>query len=161
MWWVTGEFSSTRDARELSRWLMSELCSRGCPYALYTRPWGVTCGYDSNVCLSNSEPTELIFLLFCRLIIIQVRRLRPQRRRIGSLLWIMLEFIGSPGLELIQSCADPFCQIFLPRPTKGWPCETMGPRPFSRSSSLLVDPGDICPPHIPCSWGLLEPIKRL
>jgi hypothetical protein len=60
----------------------------------------------------------------------------------------MLEFIGSSGLELIQSCADPFCQTFLPRPTKGWPCETMGPRPFARSSSLLVDPGDICPPQI-------------
>jgi hypothetical protein len=97
--------------------------------------------------LSNSESTELIFLLFCRLIIIQLRRLRSQRGRIGSLLWIMLEFIGPPGLELIQSCVDPFCQTFLPRPTKGWPCETMGPRPFTRSSSLLVDPGNICPPQ--------------
>jgi hypothetical protein len=60
----------------------------------------------------------------------------------------MLEFIGPPGLELIQSCIDPFCQTFLPRPTKGWPCETMGPSPFTRSSSLLVDPGDICPPQL-------------
>jgi hypothetical protein len=25
MWWVTGEFSSSRDARELGRWLMSEI----------------------------------------------------------------------------------------------------------------------------------------
>jgi hypothetical protein len=24
--------------------------------------WGVTCGYDNNVSLSNSEPTEPIFL---------------------------------------------------------------------------------------------------
>jgi hypothetical protein len=97
--------------------------------------------------LSNSEPTELIFLLFCRLIIIQLRCLGLQRGRNGSLLWIMLEFIGPPRLKLIQSCVDPFCQTFLPRPTKGWPCETMGPRPFARSFSLLVDPGDICPPQ--------------
>jgi hypothetical protein len=59
----------------------------------------------------------------------------------------MLKFIGSPGLELIQSCVDPLCQTFLPRPTKGWPCETMGPRPSARSFSLLVDPRDIYRPH--------------
>jgi hypothetical protein len=34
MWWVTGEFSSTRDAKELSRWLMSEMFLRGCPLGL-------------------------------------------------------------------------------------------------------------------------------
>jgi hypothetical protein len=73
--------------------------------------------------------------------------MRTQRGRIGSLLWITLKSIGPPGLELIQSCVDPLCQTFLPRPTKGWPCEMMGPRPFAGSSSLLVDPGDICPPH--------------
>jgi hypothetical protein len=97
--------------------------------------------------LSNSEPTELIFLLFCRLIIIQFRRLKAQRGRIGSLLWIMLKSVGPLGLELIQSCVDPLCQTFLPRPTKGWSCETMGLRPFAKSSSLLVDLGDICPPQ--------------
>jgi hypothetical protein len=31
MWWVTGEFSSTRDARELSRRLMGELFFDGVP----------------------------------------------------------------------------------------------------------------------------------
>jgi hypothetical protein len=111
--------------------------------------------YDNNVRLSNSEPIELIFLLFCRLIIIQLRRLRQQRGRIRSLLWITLEFIGSPRLELIQSCADPFCQTFLPRPTKGWPCETIGPRPFARSSSLLVDPGISVPHSLPVALNLL------
>jgi hypothetical protein len=29
MWWITGEFSSMRDARELSRWLMSDLSFDG------------------------------------------------------------------------------------------------------------------------------------
>jgi hypothetical protein len=36
-----------------------------------------------------------------------------------------------------------------PRPTKGWPCEILGPRPFARSFSLLVDPGNIRPPQAP------------
>jgi hypothetical protein len=34
MWRVTGEFFSTRDVRELSKWLMSEMCLRGCPLGL-------------------------------------------------------------------------------------------------------------------------------
>jgi hypothetical protein len=63
-----------------------------------------------------------------------------------------LKSVGPSGLELIRSCADPFRQTFLPRPTKGWPCEISGPKPFVRSSSLLVDPGDICPPQAPNLW---------
>jgi hypothetical protein len=35
---------------------------------------------------------------------------------------------------------------------KGWPCEIIGPKPFVRPSCLLVDPGDICPPHAPNLW---------
>jgi hypothetical protein len=34
MWWVTGEFSSMKDARELSRWLMSDLPFDGVPLGL-------------------------------------------------------------------------------------------------------------------------------
>jgi hypothetical protein len=62
MRWVTRRLSSVEDARELDGWLSNEMLSKGCPYALYTRPWGITCGYDNNVRLSNSEPTEPIFL---------------------------------------------------------------------------------------------------
>jgi hypothetical protein len=51
------------------------------------------------------------------------------------------------GLESIQPCINPLHQTFLLRPTKGWPCEILGPRPFARSFSLLVDPGDIRPPQ--------------
>jgi hypothetical protein len=51
------------DVREWSRWLMNDLSFDGVP----PRPYildrgGVTCVYDNNVRLSNSEPTELIFL---------------------------------------------------------------------------------------------------
>jgi hypothetical protein len=55
-------------------------------------------------------------------------------------------------LESIQSCVNPFRQWFLPWPTKGWPCEVMGPKSFARPSSLLVDPGNICPPQAPNLW---------
>jgi hypothetical protein len=63
------------------------------------------------------------------------------------MLRIMLKSHESSGPESIQSCVNPFRQQFLPWPTKGWPCEIMGPKPFVKPSSLLVDPGDICPPH--------------
>src|SRR5690349_13481288 len=57
------------------------------------------------------------------------------------------EFVELHGLELIRSCAGPFCWTLLPWPTKGWPYEIMGLRPFARPYCLLVNPGDICPPH--------------
>jgi hypothetical protein len=34
MWWVTGEFSSMENAKELSRWLMNDLFLMGCPLDL-------------------------------------------------------------------------------------------------------------------------------
>jgi hypothetical protein len=34
MWWVTGGFSSMKDAREWSRWLMNDLSLMGCPLGL-------------------------------------------------------------------------------------------------------------------------------
>jgi hypothetical protein len=63
------------------------------------------------------------------------------------MLWIMLKSNEPSGPESIQSCVNPFHQQFLPWPTKGWPCEIMGPKPFTRPSSLLVDLGDIWPPQ--------------
>jgi hypothetical protein len=61
---------------------------------------------------------------------------------------MLFKSVGSSEFELIRSCVDLLHQAFLPRPMKGWPCETSGPKPFARSSNLLVDPGDICPPHL-------------
>jgi hypothetical protein len=130
----------------------------GAPWALYIRPWGITCGYDNYVLLSNSELTELISLLSFRFILVQFRRLGVLRGGIGSMLQIMFESIEPSGLELIQSCIDPFCQWFLPWPTKGWPCEITGPESFVRPSSLLVDSGDICPPQAPNLWVDFETI---
>jgi hypothetical protein len=70
------------------------------------------------------------------------------RGKVELLLWMLLKSVGPSGLELVRSCVDPLRQAFLPRPTKEWPCETSSPEPFARSSNLLVDPGDICPPRL-------------
>jgi hypothetical protein len=72
--------------------------------------------------------------------------------KVGSLLRLLFKFIGSSGLALIQSYVNPLHWTSLPRPTKGWPCELLGLRPFARSFSLPVDPGDICPPQAPNLW---------
>jgi hypothetical protein len=62
MWWIAGKFSSMKDAREWSRWLMNDLLFDGVPPRPYIIDcWGITCGYDDDISLSNSEPTELIF----------------------------------------------------------------------------------------------------
>jgi hypothetical protein len=56
------------------------------------------------------------------------------------------------GSHSLTPYVGPFCQQFSPGPRRdGWPCETIGPKPFARPSSLLVYPGDIYPPQRPCS----------
>jgi hypothetical protein len=92
MWWVTREFSSIDSARELSRWFMNDLFFDGVPPRPYISDRGaLTCVYDDDVFLSNSEPTELIFLQSCRLILTWFRCPRWSRGRIGSELWITLK----------------------------------------------------------------------
>jgi hypothetical protein len=45
-----------------------------------------------------------------------------------------------------------------PQAHEGLPREILGPRPFARSFSLLVDPGDIRPPQAPNLWVGFETI---
>jgi hypothetical protein len=102
--------------------------------------------YDNDVYLSNSEPTNLIFLQSCRLILIWFRRPGVSRGRIGSKLWITFKSNEPPGPESAHSLRRPILPAVLPWPTKGRPRESTGPKPFARPSCLLVDPGDIRPP---------------
>jgi hypothetical protein len=63
MWWVTGGFSSMKNAREPSRWLVNDPFSDGVPPRPYISDRGALTGvYDNDVFLSNSEPNELILL---------------------------------------------------------------------------------------------------
>jgi hypothetical protein len=114
----------------------------------------LTCVYDNDVCLSNSEPTKLISLQCCRLILTWFRCPRWSRRRIVSELWIMLKPHEPPWPAFAHSLRRPILPAVLPWPTKRWPCETIGPKPFARPSSLLVDAGDICP-HKPPIFELI------
>jgi hypothetical protein len=43
---------------------------------------------------------------------------------------------------------------------KRWPCKIIGPGPFMRSSCLLVDPGDIRPPHPSPRCPLIFPLYK-
>jgi hypothetical protein len=61
--------------------------------------------------------------------------------------WIALKSNESPGLESASSSHRPIPPAVLPWPTKGRPCEIIGPKPFTRFACLLVDPGDIRPPQ--------------
>jgi hypothetical protein len=54
---------------------------------------------------------------------------------------------SAPVDESAAFSGRPVPPVVLAWPTKGWPCEVTGPRPRARSSCLLVDPGDICPPQ--------------
>jgi hypothetical protein len=103
MWWVTGGFSSMKDARERSRWLMNDLSFDGVPPGPYISYRGAfTYVYDNIACLSNSEPTELIFLQSCRLILTQFQCPGWSRGRIGSELRITLK---TPRTALARACS--------------------------------------------------------
>jgi hypothetical protein len=54
---------------------------------------------------------------------------------------------GLFGLESVAFSGRPILLLALARPTKGWPCRVTGLWPHASPSRLLVDPGDICPPH--------------
>jgi hypothetical protein len=108
--------------------------------------------YDNDVYLSNSEPTDLIFLQSCRLILIWLWCPGVSHGRIGSKLWIMLKSNEPPRPESAHSLRQPILPAVLPWPTKGKPRESIGPKPFARPSCLLVDPGDVRPPQAPNLW---------
>jgi hypothetical protein len=71
---------------------MNDLSFDGVPPGPYISDRGAfTYVYDNVACLSNSEPTELIFLQSCQLILTQFRCPGWSRGRIGSELRITLK----------------------------------------------------------------------
>jgi hypothetical protein len=71
------------------------------------------------------------------------------RGKVGSTLWIALKSNEPLGPESASFSHRSIPPAVLPWPMKEWPCEIIGPKPFTRPSCLLVDPGDICPPQAP------------
>jgi hypothetical protein len=97
------------------------------------------------------------------------------RGKIGLALWITLKSHEPPGPASAPSLRWPILPEVLPWPTRGRPCEIIGPKPFARPSSLLVDPGISVPHnHLPASsrigletrrkgrrkWSTTRPILR-
>jgi hypothetical protein len=125
------------NARELSVWLMNDLFLMGCPLGLIYLIVGHLHACN-DVCLSNSEPTGLIFLQCCRLILTWFRCPRWSLGRIRSELWITLKPHEPPWPTFAHSLRRPILPAVLPWPMKGWPCEIIGPKPFARPSRLLA-----------------------
>src|SRR6187455_1251355 len=70
-----------------------------------------------------------------------------------------LDVVGRPGLHQSDLMSNCFADCSSPGPRKNdltiyWALE-----PFVRSFTLLVDPGDICPPQAPDLWVNLEVIS--
>jgi len=82
-----------------------------------------------------------------------------QRGKVGSLLWSLARRCGSSGFAPIRPHVDLLCWLSLPRPTKEWPYDLLGPWAFREVFYSLVDPGDIYPPQAPDLWVNLEVIS--
>jgi hypothetical protein len=70
-----------------------------------------------------------------------------------------LNFVDRPGLNrsgLVSPCSADYS---FPGPRKNGLTIYWALRPFVRSFTLLVDPGDICPPQAPDLWVNLEVIS--
>jgi hypothetical protein len=70
-----------------------------------------------------------------------------------------LDVVGRPGLHqsgLLSTC---FADCSSPGPRKNDLTIYWALGPFVRSFTLLVDPGDICPPQAPDLWVNLEVIS--
>jgi hypothetical protein len=126
MWWVTGG-------------------------SLYTRPWDVTCGYDNYVLLSNSEPTELISLLSCRLILVQFRRLGALHGKIGSKLWITFKSTQAAWARVDPILRRSILPVIPPLAHEGVALQNNGPGVFREAFQPSSGPGGYLSPTSPQS----------
>jgi hypothetical protein len=81
-----------------------------------------------------------------------------QRGKVRSLLW-SLDVVGRPGWHQSGLMSICFADCPSPGPRKNDLTIYLALGPFVRSFTLLVDPGDICPPQAPDLWVNLEVIS--
>jgi hypothetical protein len=79
--------------------------------------------------------------------------MRPLRGKVGSLLWLQFKLDGPSGPAPIRPCVKLLHQTFLPRPTKEWPCELLGPWAFRGVFHPFGGPGGYSSPTSPRSLG--------
>jgi hypothetical protein len=133
---------------------MSDLSFDGVPLGLIyssTRPWGVTCGYDNYVLLSNSEPTELISLLSCRLILVQFRRLRALRGRIGLKLRITFKSTRAAWARVDPILRQSILLVIPPLAHEGLDLRNNGPGVFREAFQPSSGPRGYLSPTSPQS----------
>jgi hypothetical protein len=68
-----------------------------------------------------------IFLWFCRPILAWFRCMGLQCGKVGSLLWSLAQRCGPSGLAPIRPYVNLLYLLSLPRPTKEWPYDLLGP----------------------------------
>jgi hypothetical protein len=89
-----------------------------------------------------------IFLWFCRLILAWLRRTGLQRGKVGSSVAVVFSTLwGHPGLHQPGLMSICFTGCSSPGPWRSDLTIYWALGPLVRSFILLVDPGDICPPH--------------
>jgi hypothetical protein len=135
----------------------------GCPLGLIyssTRPWGVTCGYDNYVLLSNSEPTELISLLSCRVILVQFRHLRALHGRIRLKLWITFKSTRVAWARVDPILRRSILPVIPPLAHEGVALRNNGPGVFCKAFQPSSGPEGYLSPTIRESLGFPELIPK-
>jgi hypothetical protein len=69
-----------------------------------------------------------------------------QRGKVGSLLWSLAQCCGPSGLAPIRPYVDLLNRLSLPRPTKEWPYELLGPWAFREVFYSSSGPGGYLSP---------------
>jgi hypothetical protein len=71
-----------------------------------------------------------------------------QRGKVGSLLWSLAERCGPSGLAPIRPYVDLLYRLSLPRPTKEWPYNSLGPWAFRAVFHPSSGPGGYLSPTL-------------
>jgi hypothetical protein len=100
------------------------------------------------VLLSNSEPTELISLLSCRLILVQFRRLRALRGKIGSKLWITFKSTRAAWARVDPILRRSILPVIPPLAHEGVALRNNGPGVFREAFQPSSGPGGYLSPTL-------------
>jgi hypothetical protein len=77
----------------------------------------------------------------------------PARESWVSVAIYSFDVVGRPGLHQSGLTSSLLCWLFLPRPTKEWPYDLLGPWAFREVFYLFSGPGGYLSPTSPRSLG--------
>jgi hypothetical protein len=79
-----------------------------------------------------------------------------QRGKVRSLLWSLAWCCGSSGFAPIRPRVILLCWLFLPRPTKEWPYDLLGPWAFREVFYSFSGPGGYLSPTVVTTYSPLQ-----